>query len=31
MCDHTRKNKIQDDCIQGDIGATSIEENIKDR
>lgn len=25
MCGHTRKDKIQNDCILGDIGAAPIE------
>lgn len=32
MCDHTRNKTTRDNCIQGDIDVTSIEENItKDR
>lgn len=25
MCDHTRKDKIQNDCIRGEIAVVSIE------
>ena len=28
MCEHKRKDKIQNDCMQGVIGAASIEKNM---